>query len=199
MKESKYYKKQLKKNSNTININRSLLISKALVAIIIVLGSLILTNLNSDIREFYTKNILEHNISFASISQVYQKYVGSFQDEDKKNEKEGTVNVANTSDIGNVPRSELNGSYVLEVGPDYPVTFMASGIIVYIGDKGDYKNTVIVQGNDGVDIWYSNIINSDYSLYDYVKKGNILGTTNDETLILSILKDGTKLAYDEYF
>lgn len=198
MKESKYYKKKLAQTKK-INVNKNIIITKFLIAIIIVLSSLILTNLNSDIKKFYTNTILEHNISFASINKFYQKYIGDFT-KDETNKNSETVDVANTSnDISSLPRKELNGSYEIEVGLDYPVTFLASGIIVYIGDKGDLKNTIIVQGNDGIDIWYSNIINDNYSLYDYVSKGNILGTTNNEKLIISILKDGKKLSYDEYF
>ncbi len=197
MKESKYYKKKLKENKK-INPSYSIAISKLLISTIIVLSTLIITNFNSNAREYYTKNFLEHNISFNSINKVYQKYIGNFNNSEPK--EENTIKVSNTSnDLSSMPRTEMNGSYEIEVGLDYPVTFLASGIIVYIGDKGDLKNTIIVQGNDGVDIWYSNIINNDYSLYDYVSKGNILGTTNNDKLLLSILKDGKKLSYDEYF
>ncbi len=198
MKESKYYKKQLKKNKN-LNYNYNRLISKFLISIIIVLSTLIITNFNKDLKDKYIANFLEYNINFNSINKIYKKYMGTFK-ESNNDKTDSTINVSNNSnDINNLPRKENNGSYEIEVGLDYPVTFQASGIIVYIGDKDDLKNTVIVQGNDGIDIWYSNIINNDYSLYDYVSKGNILGTTNKDTLILSILKDGQKLSYDEYF
>ena len=68
-----------------------------------------------------------------------------------------------------------------------------------MGDKDDLGNTIIIQGNDGIDIWYSNITVSDYSLYDYVSTGDILGVNNEDYYKLTIMKDGKYLEYDEYF
>lgn len=194
MKDSKYYKKMcLKKNNKELCNN--VWISKLLISIIIVLSSLIVTNFNSDIKDLFKENVLESNISFSKLNKLYQKYIGEFIKSDS-----GEVLVANNdNELNNQDIKEEDGSYIIEVDKDYPINFMASGIIVYIGEKDDLGNTVIVQGNDGVDLWYSNIFVSDYSLYDYVKKGDILGSTNSEYLKLTIMKDGTKLSYDEYF
>lgn len=169
-------------------------ISKLLISIIVILSSLIITNLNNDLKDIFKRNVLENNISFSNLNKLYQKYIGGFIKDDNNE-----VLVANDDKLNENTIKEENGSYVIEVDKDYPINFMASGIIVYIGDKDELGNTVIVQGNDGVDLWYSNIFISDYSLYDYVKKGEILGTTNSEYLRLTIMKDGTKLSYDEYF
>src|SRR5699024_2478173 len=70
----------------------------------------------------------------------------------------------------------LNGK-VLTVSNNYIVPSIGSGIIVYLGDKDNLGNTCIIQGVDGVDIWYSNIDTSNLTLYDYVNKGDMLGTT----------------------
>ncbi len=193
MKDSKYYKKMcLKKKDKKISSN--MWISKLLISIIVILSSLIITNLNNDLKDIFKRNVLENNISFSNLNKLYQKYIGGFIKDDNNE-----VLVANDDKLNENTIKEENGSYVIEVDKDYPINFMASGIIVYIGDKDELGNTVIVQGNDGVDLWYSNIFISDYSLYDYVKKGEILGTTNSEYLRLTIMKDGTKLSYDEYF
>ncbi len=45
-----------------------------------------------------------------------------------------------------------------------------SGIVVYIGEKENYKQTVIVQQMNGVDVWYGNIKQANVKLYDYVEK-----------------------------
>jgi len=197
MKDSKYYKKKLQQNKKN-KIGNTSWLSKVLISIIIILLSLILTNFNKDIKEFYTKNILEYNLSFNQINKIYEKYIGNINKEKVKTSDTNYVSNEIT-DIKLLPKTEEDGSYKIDVGLDFPVTFQESGIIVFIGDKESLKNTVIVQGNDGVDIWYSNIIHNDYSLYDYVKKGDILGTTNTDNLILTITKDGKKLTYDEYF
>lgn len=194
MKDSKYYKKMCAKNRFKFNINSGLL-TKLLISIIIILSSLILTNLSSNVRSFYQKNIFQNNISFMNISKFYDKYIGNFNNKKKTSDE---ILVSN-NDVNKAEMKEINGSYYLEVGLDYPVNFLASGIIVYTGDKDDFKNTVIVQGIDGVDIWYSNVIMNEYSLYDYVSKGKVLGSVNDSQLIITIMKDGKKVPYEEYF
>lgn len=192
MKDSKYYKKM--KAKERVNSKNNIWLSKLLVSVIIVLCSLIVTNLNGTIREEYKKLILEKNISFSSINKFYEKYIGRLGN---KNVDESLVSnvITDTSKIV----KDANGSYLVNLGMDYPLTFMESGIIVYIGEKDDLGNTIIVQGNDGVDLWYSNVINSEYGLYDYVKKGDLLGTLSSDKLLLTIVKDGNKLPYEEYF
>ena len=56
------------------------------------------------------------------------------------------------------------------------VSLIQSGIVVYVGEKDNLGNTVIVQGVDGIDVWYSNLGNVNVSLYDYVSNGDIIKT-----------------------
>ena len=72
-----------------------------------------------------------------------------------------------------------------------------SGIVVYIGEKEGYGNTIIVQRVDGIDEWYGGIVNENVKLYDYVKKGSILGEVEDY-LYLIYKKDGNILNYEEF-
>ena len=92
----------------------------------------------------------------------------------------------------------LNG-IKLEVTDNYLVPILKSGIIVFVGEKEGYKNTIIIQGVDGTDIWYGNITNSDYKLYDYVEEGKLLGEAQNNTLYIVLQKDGEYLKFDEYF
>lgn len=78
------------------------------------------------------------------------------------------------------------------------ISVITSGIVVFIGEKDDLGNTVIIQGNDGVDIWYSNITDTDISVYDYIEAGSILGSSNSEDIYLTINKDGEFINYEEY-
>ena len=73
-----------------------------------------------------------------------------------------------------------------------------SGIIVFIGNKEDYGSSIIVQQVNGIDVLYGNIENTNYKLYDYVKKGDILGSAN-KYLYLLFKKDGKVLDYEKYF
>ena len=58
-------------------------------------------------------------------------------------------------------------------------------------------NTVIIQRIDGVDEWYGNVENVNVKLYDYVKKGSLLGEANNN-LYLVYKKDGNTLNYEDY-
>lgn len=189
MKDSKYYKKYFKGKENS---NKSWL-SKILICVIILLLCLIVTNFNKDFKDKFVNKVLEDNLDFTKISKVYDKFVG----ENKEKDREALV--SSTGSIMDMEKEEYNGSYKVKVDLEYPIHLINSGIIVYIGDKDEYKSTVIVQGNDGVDIWYSNIIISDYSLYDYVKKDEIIGTSNSDEIIITMMRDGKKLSYEEYF
>ena len=78
----------------------------------------------------------------------------------------------------------------LTVNEQEIINAISSGIVVYLGAKDDLGNTVIIQGNDGVDIWYSNITDTDVALYDYIETGNVLGMANSNYIYLTIIKDG---------
>ena len=73
-----------------------------------------------------------------------------------------------------------------------------SGIVVFIGEKENYGNTIIIQGVDGVDIWYGNTDNTNVKLYDYVEKGSMIAMTKTEDLYLVFQKDGKFLDYKKY-
>ena len=66
-----------------------------------------------------------------------------------------------------------------------------------IGEK-EYGNTVIVQDDTGLEIWYSNINIGNITIYDYVKKGDYLGEAIDNKLIMIFKKDGEVEDYNKY-
>lgn len=191
MKDSKYYKKHFKVREE----NKNTWLTKLLISIIILLLCMIVTNFNDSLKENFKNAVLEDNISFVKFNQFYEKYMKRSKEDIDDND----LKVSNDIGINNNNKTEYNGSYKFEVGPEYPIPILSSGIIVYIGDKDEYNNTIIVQGNDGVDIWYSNVLISNYSLYDYVKKNEILGSSKTEEVIITLMKDGKKISYDEYF
>ena len=189
MKDSKYYKKKLKKQGKD-DERLSILFSKLLLAVIFVLGSLVLTNFSSSLKDKYVKEVLEKNIDISYINKFYNKYIGR----GKKEEEE--VLVANLDSSKEYEKVGESVKFTMEA--EEPITTLEGGIIVFIGDKDDLGNTVIVQGNDGIDIWYSNILMTDYSLYDYVSKGDKLGVSMSDNYLVTIKKDDKTLEYEEY-
>ena len=51
---------------------------------------------------------------------------------------------------------------------------------------------------DGVDTYYINVNISNYKLYDYVEKGQVLGEVKSNELYLKFEKNGEQLDYKKY-
>lgn len=171
------------------------LLSRILITIIIVLVSVIFVNSSDKNLEFYKEKILTKTFSFAPFKNWYQKNFGDVIPIKIENEQTKTV-FDNELVYSNIEKYE-NG-FKLTVTNNSLISNITSGIVVYIGKKDNYGNTIIIQGIDGVDIWYGNITNTDLALYDYVEKETIIGETKDEFLYLVLNKDGEYLNYEEY-
>lgn len=164
---------------------------KILITIILTLVILILVKASSNFKTSFYKAVYTTNISFAPLSNLYNKYIGN-------------LDIFNNEFMETVFYEEL----VYSLKEDYRegvklkldsnlVPINESGIVVYIGNKDNYGNTVIIQRIDGIDEWYGGIANTDLKLYEYVEKGTLLGEV-DKYLYLVYKKDGNILNYEEY-
>lgn len=182
------------KGSSKVKLLSKRIVSKLLLSIIFLLVSIILINKNNNVKEFYQKNIYTNSWSFTKFNSLYNKYFGSlvkdYQVPDTSNVFNETLSYSHIEDY-------LNGS-ILSVSNNYLVPVIESGIIVYLGDKDALKNTCIVQGVDGVDIWYSNIDISKLTLMDYVNKGEFLSTTLSDKLYLTLERGNEHIKYEDY-
>ena len=70
-------------------------------------------------------------------------------------------------------------------------------MVVFIGNKENYNNTVIIEDLNGVYIWYGNINTTSLKLYDYVEKGSYIGEASNN-LYMVFSKDNKYLSYEEY-
>ncbi len=169
------------------------LVSRVLLSVIFVLLSVIFTNISKENKELYKEIVLEDSLEFQKINNLYQKYFGGV--DIVKNSKDTPV-FLNTINYSNIEKYQNGVKLYVNLGE--AVSVITSGIVVFKGEKDNLGNTVIIQGNDGVDIWYSNITDTDINIYDYVEAGSILGTSNGEFIILTINKDGKYISYEEY-
>ena len=69
---------------------------------------------------------------------------------------------------------------------------------MFTGEKEGYGNVLIIQGVNGIDIWYGNLEDSSLKLYDYIETNTVLGNTKDDYYYLAFVKDGNFISYDEY-
>lgn len=199
MNEYKSVSKFLEKNKPEFNFKLFMkrLLSKVLICSIIFLVGLIVVKIDNNNKQVIKNFLYDNNISFASLNNLYKKYIGDILPfESKKND-----------DLKSVFNEELQYSsssiykdgVALSVTNDYLVPILESGIVVFIGDKADYGKTIIIEQTDGIKVFYGNITNINVNLYDYVSKGEFLGSSNGNTIYLVFQKDEGYLDYKEYF
>ncbi len=187
-------KSTLSKKEPSIRNYINSLIIRILISIILFFTLIIFMNTNEEVNNFVKEEILSENISFTKIKNIYNKYLGNIVPFD---------NLVKTD--RQVFKEELvydsieayKDGFILNVKTNYIVPVITSGVVVFIGEKEGLGNTVIIQGMDEIDYWYSNIENISCSLYDYVESGTTLGVVESDNLILTFKKAGEYLDFDE--
>lgn len=172
----------------------SKLLNRFMVFVIVVLCGLICLKKSPNLRNIVFKSVFQNNLKFAKINELYERYFGSALP------LTGSDSLALVSSLKlNYEKEEAYKDGVkLTVSNNYAVPLLESGIVVFTGEKEGYGNTVILQGADDVEVWYSNLKEIKVSMYDYLKKGSIVGETLDNNLVLVFTKDGKKLDYKKY-
>ena len=188
--------KKISKFNPKVQKYLSNLLSKFLLSIIFLMVSIILIQSNSTIKTFVQEDILTKQINFTKFNDFYTKYFGNILP-DYTVPSVPTQMASNTEFDYNNGTPYLNGTK-LETTENYPVPIITSGIIVFLGEKDSLGPTCIVQGIDGIDIWYSHIDTSSLNLYDYVTEGKILAPTESNYFYLTIDSNGNYLTYDTY-
>ncbi len=180
--------KKESKRSNYI----SNLFTRTLISVILVLLCAIFVNLKDENLLFFKEKLFQDTLSFQKINAWYTKYFGSILPLEKTDNTtavfQSDAMYQNIEPYADSYKATING----------PAVFLESGIIVFLGEKENLGNTVIVQGIDGVDIWYSNITTNDLTLYDYVEKDSIVGDANNNEIIFTFMENGNYIGYEKY-
>lgn len=170
-------------------------ISRCLIVIILFLLTLILIKNNTSLKNNIIKYVYEDNFEFIKLKSIYEKYFGKILSVDKIAPTEEKVfNEKISYNKSNVYKDGV----VLNVDENYMVPTLESGIVVFMGEKEGYGNTVIIEQVDGVDVWYSNINTTNIKMYDYIEKGKLLGEVKGKELYMVFQKEGKYLNYKEY-
>ena len=181
---------KVKISLNKKNINK--LITKFMIAIIFFLISIIFTNYSDKNLLLYKEYVFTESLPFTKIKGWYEDLFG---------EVLPTQDNSQTVFNGKLVYKEISDYYdgeKLVVSKNTLVNNITSGVVVFSGEKDNYGNTVIIQGIDGVDIWYGNLENVSVSLYDYIEANTVIGETKDEYLYLVIKKDNEYIKYENY-
>lgn len=166
------------------------------ITIVLVLLLFIVCKKDQSFSSKFYHQVLETNLSFAQINKWYETHFGSpipFQNLIKRE-----VTPVFQETLTYKDSSKYLDGVSLEVEEHYLVPILTSGVVVFVGEKEGYGKTVIIGGNDGVDIWYGNLKEINVKLYDQVEESFLLGEVNDKTLYLVFKKGGKVENYDEY-
>ncbi len=202
--ELDYIKKQMKKRKSlkeaksikTPSRKLEKYIFKVLIVGLMTVITLIFLKGNKSFNSKFYKYVYNDNFSFATINKYYQNIFGSpipF-----KNLFKDKIAPVFDEKIKYDEASKYKDGVKLKVDYNYLVPALESGIVIFIGEKEEYGNTIIIQQTNGIDLWYSNIDKINVKLYDFVEKGSLLGEVKDETLYLIYQKDGKNLDYTKY-
>lgn len=169
--------------------------TRVLITVIIFLVGMILVKNNTEIKNVILEQIYNKNFKFTKAKKIYEKYFGAIlsseqftNDEQAVFQEKLTYKKANTY---------LDG-VALTVDNNYMVPVLETGIVIFMGEKEGYGNTVVIEQIDGVDVSYSNISTDGIQLYDYVEKGSLLGEVNNKKLYLVFQQDGEYLDYKRF-
>ncbi|MFI3260436.1 MAG: M23 family metallopeptidase [bacterium] len=174
------------------NNKSSNVITSFLISIIFLFSCLIYIKIDEDNKVFFKETFFVSSLSFTSINNFYEKNFGSIAPSIKTEEFvfSGTINYTKIEEFENYETLYLSGSNI--------ITTLCGGVVVFIGEKEETGYTVIVQGNDGYDIWYGNVENVSLSIYDYVDTGEIIGEVSNMKLNMYIYSGKERILYEDY-
>ena len=192
MVESKFYKDN--KSSKSKNNLFKNIVLRVLITIIVTLILLIGFKMNNNFKKTFYHYVYEENFPFSVVKNFLQEKFGTSLTFDKIVTDEEVFN----EKLSYKDKSLYHDGVKLTVSSEYMIPSLESGIVVYIGEKENYKQVVIVQQMNGVDVWYGNIKQANVKLYDYVEKGSLIGQIDNKTLYLAFQKEGKFVDYQSY-
>ena len=166
---------------------------RILLSIAFILFILILKKCNNSLVQNFKNNLFNRSFNFIKVNKVSQKVLGK-----------DVFYYQNTGDITEVMASSFDSKTKyydgekFNISSNLPIGSISSGVVVFIGNKNEYKNTIIIQGIDGFNIWYGNIKDVNVKTYDYVQEGNLIGAADGDFIYLLIEKNNKYFTYDEY-
>ena len=170
-------------------------IIRVMLVTIVFLSTLIFVKQNNSFKNNVIKYVFEDSFEFTKLKSLYEKYFGKVLSVDKIVPKEEKVF---NEKLNYKSKNAYKDGVALTVDKNYMVPSIESGIVVFMGEKEGYGNTIIIEGVNGIDIWYSNINTENIKMYDYIEKGKLIGEVKNNKLYMVFQKEGKYLDYKEY-
>lgn len=194
---SKYLSKQQSNNKLSISLIIKKALSKIMLSLLLLIVGLIVLKYDSNNSKSIYKFIYENNFSFATINEYLKNHFGDIIPFQGILDDE-TTKVFN-EDLVYSNLSIYKDGISLDVTENYLVPSLNDGIVIFVGEKENFGNTIIIQTEEGVNIWFGNIVSPNVNIYDYVKESSIIGMVDGTKLYLAFEKEGTFVDYKTYF
>lgn len=170
-------------------------IVRTMLVTIVFLSTLIVVRQNNSYKNNVIKYVYEDSFEFTKLKSLYEKYFGKVLSVDKIAPKEEKVF---NEKLNYKSKNSYKDGVALVVDKNYMVPSIESGIVVFMGEKEGYGNTIIIEGVNGIDTWYGNINIENIKMYDYIEKGKLIGEVKSNKLYMVFQKEGKYLDYKEY-
>lgn len=142
-----------------------------------------------DSARSFVKKSMNEDFQFAAVSEWYETKFGKplallpvknkvekVQDDPPHHEQQYALPASGTI----VENFETNGQGIMvETGKNAEVDAMNEGFIRFAGLKDDLGKTVIIQHADQTETWYGNLEEIHVNLFDFIKKGKVVGTVSE--------------------
>ncbi len=170
-------------------------LNQSLITIIITLIVLIGIKQQPSLKGLIEKKVYEDNIEFMKIKKEYESLFGNYLPVENivKEEKPVFQEKINYQSL-----KKSNNGVKLSVQENYLVPSLKEGIVVYIGEKEEYGNCIIIEQTDGVDAIYGHLKEINVNIYDYIDQGKLLGEVEGKELYLEFQKEGKTVEFKKY-
>ena len=180
-------------NDGIKKIIRSNIFRTVIIGIFILFGTLIIRK-SSSVKNIVFNKVYNSYLSLAVIKNTYNKYLGNVLPfRDVINEKSVSSEKIKYKDI-----STYNKGIKLSLEDNYSIPVIKDGIVIYIGHKDDFNQTVIIEDENGIDMYYGNLSKVNVKIYDYVSKNDLLGSADNNELYMMFQKGEEYLDYKEF-
>jgi len=167
--------------------------TKILTILIFITFLLIINKVYPGTLKNIKTSIFSKSISFIKINKLSKNIIG--RDIFYEDNKEVKV-LSNEYDLNSIRK--YYDAEEFKVSTNLPIGAIESGVVIFVGEKDNYGTTIIIEGVDGYNIWYSNITDINIKLYDYIEKGSLIANAKDSKIYLLIEKDNKIYSYNEY-
>ncbi len=186
---------------NSVSLGMGTFFLKIVFSILLVVGVISMfqssTTLSKQVQSI-VKHTMEREFQFAQVSKWYEERFGTpltFLNNkipSIKNQDEYAIPAS-----GKVLENfQTNGQGILiETAVNAKVEAIDEGKVIYVGDKEQIGESVVIQHADGSESWYGALTDISVNIYDSVEKGEVIAKVSSEesedtgTYYLAIKKD----------